>query len=61
MHPLMPRIEAFCARTGMAETTLGSLSVKDSRFVARLRAGRVTLRSCERVAAWLDEQERAAA
>jgi hypothetical protein len=60
MELLLPRIEAFCAKAGMAETTLGSLAVKDSRFVARLREGRVTLRCCQRVVAWLNDMEKAA-
>lgn len=47
---LIAEIEAFVASTGLAETTIGGRAVKDSRFVARLRAGKaVTYRNVERL------------
>lgn len=38
-HPILSEIEAFIARTGMAETYFGKKSVNNSELVARLRAG----------------------
>jgi len=51
---LLREIEAFTQAFGLAETSVGSLALKDSRFVARLRAhGGASIRSVERVRAWL--------
>lgn len=38
-HALLNEIEAFVARTKMAESTFGRLAVNDGKLVARLRAG----------------------
>lgn len=61
MHPLVKKIEVFCRRRDMAESTFGNLAVKDSRVVKRLRAGQVTLRTIARLEAWMAEQKTAKA
>lgn len=53
MNDLLDQIAAYCEIAGIAETTFGNLAAKDSRFVAKVRAGRVTLRSMERVRQWM--------
>lgn len=47
---LLGEIDAFLARTGMAESTFGRLAVNDGKFVARIRGGGgLTLATMERV------------
>lgn len=47
---LLSEVEAFLAHTGMPNTTLGALALRDPSFVANLRAGRnITLRTADRV------------
>lgn len=47
---LIAEIDAFLARTGMAETTFGRLAVNDGKFVGRIRSGGgLTLATLERV------------
>ena len=46
----LKKIERFCRRNGVAETTFGLEAVNDKSFVADLRAGRnPSLRVFERV------------
>lgn len=57
--PLLAEIEAFVAETGLAETTLGGRAVKDSRFVARIRAGKaVTYQNVQRLKEFMREHRR---
>lgn len=53
--PLLADIRRYCDVAGIAQSTFGSLAVKDSRFVERLREGKVTLRSLERVRLWIEQ------
>ena len=51
---LIGEIEAFVAATGLAESSLGSLAVKDSRTVARIRSGGgVSLTTIERLRVYM--------
>jgi len=51
---LIDEIQSFSAKYGIAETSIGSFALKDSRFVGRLRAGGgVSLRSVEKLHDWL--------
>lgn len=62
-HEVLKEIAEYCAVAGIKETTLGSLAVKDSRFVNRIREGRVTIQRIERARRWMEEnpaKERAA-
>lgn len=36
-HPLLADVTAFCARTGMAESTFGREAVNDWKFIPDLR------------------------
>lgn len=38
-HPLLPTIEAFLAKTGMAPSTFGQKAINEWKLVERLRAG----------------------
>jgi hypothetical protein len=59
MH-LNRRIELYLKRSGMAPTLLGRTAMRDPRFVFDLRCGReMRPRTARRIAAWLDEAERA--
>ncbi len=47
---LLKRIEAYCARHGIAESTFGFRSVNDGKLVARLRAGNtITMRTVRQI------------
>lgn len=46
---LLADIRDFCRQAKIAETTFGRKSVNDGRVVDRIEAGRVTLRTVERV------------
>ncbi len=57
MKSILSEIEAFCRKHDLAETTFGKQAVNDGKFVARLRAGKsVTLRTLERVRAYMESQ-----
>jgi hypothetical protein len=54
---ILDEIERFAAATGLAETSIGSLAVKDSRFVARLRGGHgVSVNSIEKLRQYLRDE-----
>lgn len=47
---VLKNIEAYCASTGIAESTFGKRFLNDGKFVPRLRAGgTMTLRTLDRV------------
>ena len=51
---VLAEVGVFTAATGLKETSLGSLALKDSLFGARLRrGGGVSLRSLERLRAFM--------
>lgn len=50
---LLAEIADFCRDNGMAESTFGQKAVHEWRLVERLRQGRVTMRTIERVRAFL--------
>lgn len=51
---LISRIEAYCKRYRISETTFGARALNNSKIVARLRAGgTVTLRSLRRMDAFM--------
>lgn len=50
---LLEKIQEYCRVAGIQPTTLGSMAVKDSRFVARLKKGAVTMKTCNKVAEWM--------
>ena len=52
---LIARIEAYCRRAEIAESTFGRRAVNDGKFVGRLREGkRVTTRTVSRIETFLD-------
>lgn len=56
---LIARIEAYCRRNNMAETTFGAHAVNDGKLVARLRAGKtITLNTVERIENALADSDR---
>jgi len=56
---LLRDIDAFCGRTGIAQTTFGRLAVNDGKFVARARSGAtVREKTRERVYAFIREVDR---
>lgn len=59
---LLAEIESYCASAGMAETTFGQKAVKNWRLVDSLRSGKgVTLRTADRVRAFIGAQQTGAA
>lgn len=54
-HPILEEITAYCTAKKIAETTLGSVALKDSRIVARIRDGKATMRSIGRLQAYMQE------
>lgn len=59
---LLIRIEAYCQREGIAQTTFGFRAVNDGKLVKKLRSGRtITLRTFARIEAFLGTEEREAA
>lgn len=59
---LLQRIDAYIAKTGRSDSTVGKAAVNDDKFVARIRAGgNFTVKMYQRVMDWLDEQDRVAA
>lgn len=56
---LLSEIQAFCARSGMAETTFGQRAVHQWRLVDHLKTGRtVTLSTAERVREFIASNSR---
>jgi hypothetical protein len=54
---LLAKIEAFCRRNEMAETTFGRHAVNDGKFVPRLReGGGVTVETVDRVRAYIQSE-----
>lgn len=45
--------EDFCRQAGIAESTFGKRAVNDSTVIERLRNGQVTLRTVERMLAYV--------
>lgn len=59
---LLNRIDAYLAKTGMAETTFGRQVVNDGKFVARLRrGGTLTMRTQARIESFIAKHSRRAA
>jgi hypothetical protein len=55
---LITRIEAYCRRVEIAESTFGRRAVNDGKFVGRLRDGkRVTTRTITRIEKFLDANQ----
>ncbi len=51
---LLVRIDAYCRRAGIKESTFGKRAVNDGKLVGRLRAGQtITLETLRRVEAAL--------
>lgn len=55
---LLADIRDFCRQAKIAETTFGRKSVNDGRVVDRIEAGRVTLRTVERVQQYIAENSK---
>ena len=56
---LLSEIQAFCARSGMAETTFGQRAVHQWRLVDHLKSGTtVTLTTAERVREFIASNSR---
>lgn len=54
MEQLLSEIDAYCARSGTAPSTLGRRAVSDPNFVARIRGGGQCLpRTADKVRAWM--------
>lgn len=54
-NSLISEVQAFCARHGIAESTFGQYATEDTRLVARLKSGRVTLRTVNKIRRHLEE------
>lgn len=50
---IIREVEDYVATAGIAESYLGALATKDSRLVARIREGRATVRSIEKLRAYM--------
>ena len=58
---LIAEIEAFCRRSGIAESTFGRQAVNDGKLCVRLRNGKdVTLETAARIRAFMDGQSQLA-
>jgi hypothetical protein len=54
---LLEEIEAFCRRTGIAESTFGRQAVNDGKLCVRLRNGKdVTLETVAKIRGFIDGQ-----
>jgi hypothetical protein len=54
-HSLLKEIEAFCRRSGVAESTFGRQAVNDGKLCLRLRSGKnVTLETADRIRAFIE-------
>ena len=52
---LLRKVDAYVAVTGLSDGAIGLKSVRDHKFVGRLRAGKnVTIRNIERVGNFID-------
>jgi len=55
---LLLEIEAFCRRSGMAESTFGRLAVNDGKLCMRLRSGKdVTLETANKIKSFITENQ----
>lgn len=45
----LSEIDNYIKHAGIAESTLGKLAVRDGTVIARLRRGRVTLRTVQKI------------
>ncbi|MES0034743.1 hypothetical protein NKJ74_05590 [Mesorhizobium sp. M0046] len=62
INDLLIRIQAYCQKEGIAESTFGFRAVNDGKLVKKLRAGHtITLRTFHRIEAFLAAEEREAA
>ena len=53
---LLGEIEAFCRRTGIAESTFGRQAVNDGKLCVRLRNGKdVTLETAAKIRGFIEE------
>ncbi len=52
---LLRDIHAYCRKLGIAPTTFGSLALKDSRFVERVRAGTVQVNTMQKARDYMRE------
>lgn len=57
---LLARIAAYCEARVLSERHFGLLSVRDHKFVGRLRDGKATLTTIERAERFMDEAPAAA-
>lgn len=55
---LLSDIRDFCRQANIAESTFGRMSVNDGRLVERVEAGRVTIRTVERVRQYMATNSR---
>ena len=56
---LLERMEAYCAARGLSPARVATLAVNDGDLFRRVRdGGTLTLKTYERVSAWLDQAER---
>ena len=54
---LLAEIEAFCRRSGIAESTFGRQSVNDGKLCVRLRNGKdVTLETAAKIRGFIDKE-----
>ena len=54
---IIERIEAYCRRYGIAESTFGRLSINDGKLVGRLRkGGSITMRTFRAVETYLSKE-----
>lgn len=58
---LIEHVDAFLELSGKSDSFVGEQSIKDSKFISRVRAGdNFTLRTYQRVLDWLDSAEASA-
>lgn len=58
---LLAKVDAHCARTGMSKARLATIVANDGKFFDRIaRGGSLTVKTYERIIAWLDESDRKA-
>jgi hypothetical protein len=51
-------IEAFIAKADIKETTFGMRAVADATVIERLRQGKVTLRTVEKIQKYINENQK---
>src|SRR5690606_14286945 len=55
---LLSEIEAFCRRSGMAESTVGRQVVNDGKLCGRLRSGKgVTLETADKIRSFIEKNQ----